>query len=398
MKNILRTMIMILAFIMAIGCGFERQLETNAYALTGAAPVGVNSLTYSLASIPGIGLDGIGANGVDAAGLSSNSAFGTWCNADLARCDAIMGQAIGCALSSGNSTTFTDASSVVHTWNGLAGLAPNWDTTPLNASDTQFVGACVASHVSSNGKSLQISIRGNKTGLASTAVERSILSTHGGVYFGDFSTGVGPVYACSTAAMNSTNYSSVLANEGRDCPLAGSPCVSVITPVDCATVCTAAPGGSDRVYDDCTVSGVTYHGISVYGPLGRYAADSQWVTSGGAFVGTQTGAYKTKAITFGTSGAATAGTGWNAFAGTYSLQVRYAASATKYLKLFVNGTQVMNPARGDGLWTFPSTGGTTIYGRQTIVVTLPALPSIKLQASGSGSLAAPLVDSAYLEF
>lgn len=398
MKNILSSVLAV--SLLLAGCGplsDTKSSSTRSDAVTASGAVGVNGLSKSYVGLSGIGLNGIGANGVNASGLSSNSAFGTWFNGNITQGDAVMTYAIACALASGNSTSFTDTNGTVHTWNGAIGLAPTWDTAQMTADEMNWTSACIAAHVTSNGNSVQLSLRGGNTALATTALERSILSTFGGVYFGDLSGTSPTLYACSNSNMNVTNYSLVLQDEGRDCPVTGAPCNPPIAVQDCATVC--GTGGSDYAFGpDCTVGGTTYHGVNVYGMLSKYPANIDWTNLlNGASLVNATNAFKGKALSFGKSGSAVA-TNWNLYAGTYNLVIRYASNGTAYLKLFSGSTQINNPGRTDGLWVFNSTGSTSTWARKTISVTLSALPTLKLQASGNNSLPAPLVDATFMGF
>jgi len=83
---------------------------------------------------------------------------------------AVLAYAVGCALSSTQSITFT-VGTAHYTDPGAFGVAPDWTTRALTATEAAWVSACVASRTNLTSTSVSISARGDNTGYATTSAE-----------------------------------------------------------------------------------------------------------------------------------------------------------------------------------------------------------------------------------
>ncbi|WP_437670102.1 hypothetical protein [Sorangium sp. So ce131] len=97
---------------------------------------------------------------------------------------------VGCALRSDQSFSFswTDSSGVVHTetYAGHLGMADWWAYGPLADSFYQrWISACLAARTNFYGVSVNLSLRGSQTSLASSSTERSSYPTREGAFWGN---------------------------------------------------------------------------------------------------------------------------------------------------------------------------------------------------------------------
>ena len=111
-----------------------------------------------------------------------------------------MRYAVSCAFTPNQSFDFTweDADGNEHdeSYPGLLGLAPAWQTGPLDATGQEWVSACLASRVNALGVSVMLSSRGTSPALATTADERAYYSTREAAFFGNIFGWDQHVYAC----------------------------------------------------------------------------------------------------------------------------------------------------------------------------------------------------------
>jgi len=84
---------------------------------------------------------------------------------------------------------------------GGVGLAPDWTTRPLTASERKWVSACLLARVNYYGVSVQLSLRGEASALAISTEERTDFTLVEGAFWGDVFTGEEPqvMHACPTA-------------------------------------------------------------------------------------------------------------------------------------------------------------------------------------------------------
>jgi len=80
--------------------------------------------------------------------------------------------AVGCALEPGHGVSFSwnDLHGDVHneSYEGLAGLAPSWESAPLDEAGQQWVTACLGARTNRYGHEVEISMRGSADALAAT--------------------------------------------------------------------------------------------------------------------------------------------------------------------------------------------------------------------------------------
>ncbi|MFT3768943.1 MAG: hypothetical protein QM820_26175 [Minicystis sp.] len=108
--------------------------------------------------------------------------------------------AVSCAFGPDQSFDFSwvDSTGVAHweSYPGLLGLAPSWETGPLDLLGQQWVSACLGSRVNAKGVSVMLSSRGRHPALATTAAERQAFQTREAVFFGNLFGGSHRVFAC----------------------------------------------------------------------------------------------------------------------------------------------------------------------------------------------------------
>jgi hypothetical protein len=341
----------------------------------------------------GIGLNGIGLNGIGLNGFSDwfNNADG----GDIAMHSSTMKYLMGCALSPGRTATFVDKNNVTHSWPGLFGLADSWDLNPITEEQKTWVSGCLMAHANSAlpaPKQIQISLRGAAAGLAVSPVEKQVVSTFDGVYFGDLFQVPNKRYLCRPNFVPPANYwSTLLADWGRQCAFSTDGCGGLFTMVDCAATCTQAPAGGQYAWGPtCTVEGKTYNAVSAYVP--QFKKASLWTLKSVTASTSCTGCLDGRALTgFTTANYAEVG-GWTGIdAGNVWLDIRYnSATTTTKLRVQVNGAAVMNGASQD--WSFPSTGNSSTWKVVSIPAVLPPNAKVKLLGATSTSAGAPKVD------
>lgn len=101
------------------------------------------------------------ANGLSANGISA-TAFQTWFNQDTAAGDAVMTFLVRCAVSSGQSRSWTNpVTGNSYRWTGVLGLAPDWaGGSPATAREKKAVTACLAAHVKKLGGACKATAEG----------------------------------------------------------------------------------------------------------------------------------------------------------------------------------------------------------------------------------------------
>jgi hypothetical protein len=353
--------------------------------------------------VNGIRVNGIRVNGLDPAALADPE-FADWFNeaddGDTELHSNFMSYVAACALSAQQSTSFTDANSVEHVWPGSLGLAPAWLEGPISAEEEGWISACLLAHVNSNNKSVQVSVRGAHSGLATTPAEVFTLTTYGGAFFGDLFNEEGPYYACSTPVMRDSSelttseYQTVMRDQGRECPIDG--CDGTYEVMDCATHCTPAT----PPFTSCSYGGATWDQVvNLYTP--KYKRAGLWIRTGVTLDTSCSNCMEQQALNFWNNGSGTTGnaraSSWTSAAGEYALEVRYAngSAGPLSLKVQVNGATVMNGA--SQYWDFETTGGWDSWALRTIPVTLPASNIITL-VGGGGANPGPKVDLAWVRF
>ncbi len=151
-------------------------------------------------SIPRIGLNALspaalGASQLTVATLTSSHAAAMATNV-YAR--SVLAYAVGCALGTTQSITFT-VGSTAYTDPGSFGVAPAWTTRALTATEAAWVSACIISRVNLTSTSVSISARGNYTGYATTSTELIDYQIEEGAFWGNVFTDQGTLafYGCN---------------------------------------------------------------------------------------------------------------------------------------------------------------------------------------------------------
>jgi hypothetical protein len=388
------------------GCGAPEEevdgisqpgLSLNGLSLNGLS---LNGLSLNGLSLNGLSLNGLSLNGLSLNGLSLNG-FSDWFNGadggDIATHDMTMKYVIRCALKAGRTASFTDANGGVHSWGGALGLADSWDQNPLTDDQKQWMSGCLMAHANSAlpaPRQIQVSLRGAAAGLAVVPLERGVVTTFDGAYFGDVFSSPNKRYLCKSNWTGALNYpTTLLADWGRQCFLSGDGCGGVFTVVDCATACTAASGVDYAYGPTCTVDGVTYNAVNAYVPRFKRASDFTLV-GGTRYNTTCTGCYDNRMIENFTSTSYAQASGWSipsTVTGPVYIDVRYAngGTATGNLRIQMSGVNVMNGSSAN--WDFPVTGSWSTWKTRSIPVNLVANATIKLMGPTSG--AAPKVDA-----
>jgi hypothetical protein len=110
---------------------------------------------------------------------------------------ATLGYAVGCALDASQSITFT-VGGTAYTEAGSIGLATDWTSGALSATEAAWVSACVFSRVNLEGVSVTISDRGSASALAVTADEAQNWTLEEGAFWGNAFVDLGDMagFAC----------------------------------------------------------------------------------------------------------------------------------------------------------------------------------------------------------
>jgi hypothetical protein len=371
----------------------QEGLSVNGLSVNGLS---VNGLSVNGLSVNGLSVNGLSVNGLPPSGTSA--AFSSWFNtadsANIAQHDMIMKYVIGCALPAGQTASFVDSKGATHTWAGALGLADTWGQSALTTSQKQWISACLMAHVNSAlpaPKSIQLSVRGSASSLTGTQLEKRVITTFDGVFFGDLFASPNKRYLCRPSGTAIPNYlNTLLTDWGRQCFFSSDGCGGTFTMVDCLTAC-PQPTGLEYAYGpQCTIDGTSYNALNVYVPSFKRAV--QWTLSGGTHFDTAcVGCLDNRAITGFSSVASASASNWTAgVAGNVILDIRYANgnAASSSLKVMVNTTTVMNGSSAS--WNFPATGSWSVWGTRSVPVSMPSTATIKL--IGVSGQTAPRVD------
>jgi hypothetical protein len=175
-----------------------------------------NGLSSNGLSSNGLSSNGLVANALVLSALQDTSATGT-----LTR--MFFSYLISCALPTGKTVTYTwtDTSGVLHTVNnpGSLGLAPYWETGPVDEAGEELVSACLGARTNSLGIHVPLSMRAmNVTALAVSASERSTYTYGEGSFWGNLFNGGHPyLYSCSRAPYDAGVATSQYTSQGRTC-------------------------------------------------------------------------------------------------------------------------------------------------------------------------------------
>jgi hypothetical protein len=192
-------------------------------------------------------------------GLSSPE-FTSWFQTDPALAAMVMRYAVLCAVSAGQSRTYT-ANGQTYVWQGALGLAPIWaNGLPILRTEQRIVSACLAAHANKYGLQIPISVMGQNSlgqNIPSSSWELSKVPEKEACFFGNLFTGEG-IYVANNGRLLKSQESS-----GRACALASwsnsSPqeCAPIVRVAqNCSDICTL--DSSKTFYVSCTYNGGTY--------------------------------------------------------------------------------------------------------------------------------------------
>jgi len=196
--------------------------------LTSANGLSSNGLSSNGLTSNGLSSNGLSSNGLSSNGLSSNGLVmgalrDTSTTGDLTR--MFFRYLVSCALPTGHSVsyTWTDSSSMLHTEvnPGGLGLAPLWETGPVDQTGKELVSACLGARVNSKGIVVPLSLRAkNVSALTVTSSERSSYTYGEGSFWGDLFSGSPHIYSCTRAPLHVGIASSSYLSQGRTCTTA----------------------------------------------------------------------------------------------------------------------------------------------------------------------------------
>jgi hypothetical protein len=226
--------------LLAAGCNqlAEQGVVNDEDPLTAQNGLSTNGLSTNGLSTNGISSNGISSNGLSTNGLSTNGLSTNGISSNGLVMDALRDTTslgansriffrylVSCALPAGQTVTYnwTDANNIVHTEDnpGQLGLAPAWQTGPLDQAGKEIVSACMASRTNSLGVTVPISMRSK--GVAALAVsssERSQYTYGEGSFWGDLFASTPYLYSCSRAPYDAGTSTSQYTSKGRTCAAA----------------------------------------------------------------------------------------------------------------------------------------------------------------------------------
>jgi hypothetical protein len=208
----MRRVLFVMLFSLVGGCAFEPAEEAYEGGIEArdSALMSDNSLIPNALQPNGIVPNGIVPNGIVPNGLTPSTIPSTALTAlqdagtagDLSR--KFLKYAVGCAFNTSQSfqVTWTDAQSVpqTETYYGSLGIAPEWATGALSATQQRWISACIAARTNYFGISVVLSMRGDKTELSADATERSTFSHLEGAFWGNLFATTPSLHSCYNLA------------------------------------------------------------------------------------------------------------------------------------------------------------------------------------------------------
>jgi hypothetical protein len=157
----------------------------------------LNALSLNALSLNALSLNALSLNGLAPQALASIQDPGP--SGALAR--QAMRYIVSCALDSSGSLSFswTDSGGILHqeVYLGLLGLAPAWQSGPIQGPEASWVSACLIARTNWYGVPVQISARGSLQALMhADANELSTYAIREGAFWGDLFTASPVAYAC----------------------------------------------------------------------------------------------------------------------------------------------------------------------------------------------------------
>lgn len=247
------------------GCGGEREAPFARKGELGTqtdALVANNGLSVNGLSVNGLSVNGLSVNGLSVNGLST-PAFHSWFNEDPPQRDTIMKYVVNCAVSDGQTRTYTNPETgLSYNWQGQFGLARDWsEGSPATIEEQQIITACLIAHSNKFGVQISISVLGKDSWgqlIPFTTQELTTYSRTEACFFGNAFNGEG-LFAgkdrMSLRAYESTPRACGLssANDTQECP-------PILHVDSCADHCTLDP--TRRYYTQCTYGGVVYRPLN----------------------------------------------------------------------------------------------------------------------------------------
>jgi hypothetical protein len=241
---------------LACGCALETpQREDDAASRAEAVRI-VNALDPN-----GIAPNGIAPNGIAPNGIAPNALTPTAMSESARsslRQEGLAGKlsrmfieyAVSCAFTGGQTFEYTwnDGSAHAVSFNGAMGLAPDWQTRGLTATERRWVSACMAARTNYFGVSVTISLRGSHGALSAGAAEIDDYRHKEGAFWGDIFADTPTMKACYFTsevayARSLSRVCATLTDAGDGCGILES-----IGPCDAPPAsCTA----SAENFDDC---------------------------------------------------------------------------------------------------------------------------------------------------
>lgn len=128
----------------------------------------------------------------------------------------LLNYAVGCALDAHErvEVVWTDTNGHEHreSYRGQLGLAPDWQTQPLNVVEQERVTACLGARTNWYAQPMRISMRGNTSELENSHIEANQFPIREGAFWGNLFSAVPYVRAC----YDSANVAHAQA-QGREC-------------------------------------------------------------------------------------------------------------------------------------------------------------------------------------
>jgi hypothetical protein len=184
---------LVLGSLSLVGCSGAVGESEEATGEAEQASVSLNSVSLNSVSLNSVSLNSVSLNSVSLNSVSLNSVSLNGLDDPSNR--KVWEYVVGCALPAGQSVTVS-SQGVSYTWNGQLGLAPQWSHGPCDESCQEWVSACVLARVDYAGVARQISLRGDKPGLATSAAERATYYDREATYYGNIFSIPQRFYAC----------------------------------------------------------------------------------------------------------------------------------------------------------------------------------------------------------
>ena len=163
------------------GCVVEDTLAMHRQDVASENKLSLNKLSLNKLSLNKLSLGSLSADrfvlDADGVGELATTEDGRELLAYVARCALPEGEEL---VLLGN-----DGKTLLYSFPGSIGLAPQWATSLPSGSMLRWVSACLLAHVNYYGVSVPISLRGQHPALATTLVEQQEYSTQEGAFYGN---------------------------------------------------------------------------------------------------------------------------------------------------------------------------------------------------------------------